>query len=336
MSNASASHTVGDRSAFAISWGIAGSHGRLHFIWDVNNCEVMLQQSPYGLGFSVFEIYLALLTVVTLYIVSREDRGDAPAVTNIIAKEGITVTCGVPSEIMSLFQYGDCDLLRKSVRMMMVSGREPFGILLVQELRALGRDDLKAMNIYGPTEATISASYLDVRYNDDPGLLEQPAPAGYSMPSYSIYILDENMKPVLAGIQGHIAIAGPISSGYVNNSELQKPRFVPNPIAPFESKEREWNAMYLSGDCGYLRSSDGVLIFQGRIAGDTQVKLRGFRIELQDIESNIVAAANGTVARAICSHRGNPSEFLVTHVTFFPRHGLSRGEQVDFLLPQRP
>ncbi|RYP74293.1 hypothetical protein DL771_003114 [Monosporascus sp. 5C6A] len=318
--------------------GIVLSHGAIQShmegcisIWGVNNCEVVLQQSPYGFDLSLFEIYLALLTVGTLYIVSREDRGDAPAIANIIAKEGITVACGVPSEIMSWLQYGDCDLLRKSVLRMMVSGGEPFSTLLVQELRALGKSDLKVMNIYGPTEATISATYFDVRYNDDPELLEQPAPAGYSMPNYAIYILDDNMKPVPAGIPGHIAIAGPISSGYVNNSELQKARFLPDPIAPSESKEREWNAMYLSGDRGYLRSSDGALIFQGRMTGDTQIKLRGFRIELQDIESNIVTAANGTIARAVCSHRGDPSEFLVAHVTFVPGHGLSRGEQVDFL-----
>ncbi|RYP45619.1 hypothetical protein DL768_008056 [Monosporascus sp. mg162] len=318
--------------------GIVLSHGAIQShvegcisIWGINNCEVVLQQSPYGFDLSVFEIYLALLTVGTLYIVSREDRGDAPAITNIIAKEGITVACGVPSEIMSWLQYGDCDLLRKSTLRMMVAGGEPFSTLLVHELRALGKNDLKAMNIYGPTEATISATYFEVRYNDDPELLEQPAPAGYSMPNYTIYILDENMKSVPAGIPGHIAIAGPISSGYVNNSELQKARFVSDPIAPSESKEREWNAMYLSGDRGYLRSSDGALIFQGRMAGDTQIKLRGFRIELQDIESNIVTAANGAIARAVCSHHGDPSEFLVAHITFVPGHGLSRGEQVDFL-----
>ncbi|GME45600.1 hypothetical protein DL768_008056 [Neofusicoccum parvum] len=293
------------------------------------DAEVVLQQSAYSFDLSVFQIYLALLTGGTSVSVPKAARGDAVAIVKIIADEGVTATCGVPSEYITWLRYGDSDLLRGSNYRMMVSGGEPFSTNLASELRALGKSDLRAMNLYGPAEATISATTIEVDYNQAEAL-ERPAPAGYTVPNYSIYILDENLDPVPAGVPGQIAIAGSISSGYVNNDALDKERFVPDPFAPPEWKEKGWDRMHLSGDKGRLRPSDGALVFEGRIAGDTQIKLRGIRIELQDVESVIIDTAKGAVATAIASVRGDPA-FLVAHVVFSPGHLLSKDEQPEFL-----
>ncbi|GME22836.1 hypothetical protein DL768_008056 [Neofusicoccum parvum] len=293
------------------------------------DAEVVLQQSAYSFDLSVFQIYLALLTGGTSVSVPKAARGDAVAIVKIIADEGVTATCGVPSEYITWLRYGDSDLLRGSNYRMMVSGGEPFSTNLASELRALGKSDLRAMNLYGPAEATISATTIEVDYNQAEAL-ERPAPAGYTVPNYSIYILDENLDPVPTGVPGQIAIAGSISSGYVNNDALDKERFVPDPFAPPEWKAKGWDRMHLSGDKGRLRPSDGALVFEGRIAGDTQIKLRGIRIELQDVESVIIDTAKGAIATAIASVRGDPA-FLVAHVVFSPGHLLSKDEQPEFL-----
>lgn len=301
-----------------LEWGVSG--------------ETVLQQSPYGFDFSLFGIYLGLLTGGTVYVVPREMRGDASAITNIIAAEEITVACGVPSELMTWLQYGDRELLKSSRCKMMVSGGERFGMSFVQRLRELNKLDLRVMNIYGPTEATISATFSEVEYRGNLGLLEWGVPVGRALPNYAVYILDEDLNPVPQGVPGQIAIAGSISSGYLGNDDFQRQKFVPDPFASPEWKAKEWRSMYLSGDRGRLRSSDGALIFEGRIEDDTQVKLRGFRIEMEDVESNILAAGNGSILQAVCSARGDPPEYLVGHVTFSPGHRPpSRHEQDGFL-----
>lgn len=277
--------------------------------------EIVLQQSAYSFDLSVFQIYLSLLTGGTMYCVPREARGDASAIIKIITEERITTTCGVPSELLTWLRFGSKELLHRSQYRMMVSGGEPFSTTLAQELRALGKADLRTVNLYGPAEATISSSTIEVLYHDDTEVLQRPAPAGYTMPNYAVYILDEKLDPVPAGVPGQIAIAGSISSGYVDNSALNEDCFVPNPFASSGWKEKGWTIMHLSGDKGRLRASDGALIFEGRLAGDTQVKLRGIRIELQEVESVIVAAAKGAVASAVASVRGEDmAESIVAHV----------------------
>ncbi|KAI1100045.1 hypothetical protein F4804DRAFT_348896 [Jackrogersella minutella] len=310
--------------------GIALSHGALQSHmescisqWDFGR-EVVLQQSAYSFDFSVYQIYLSILTGGTCYIVPREDRGDGISIAKIIAEEGITVTGGVPSECMSWLKYADSEALRKSNYKMMVSGGEPFSIALTEELRSLGKMDLRAINIYGPSEVTIASNAFEVRYYDDPEILKSPMPVGQTMPNYSVYILDNDLKPVPTGVSGQIAISGPISSGYVHNNQLNEERFIPDLFAPPGPNAGKWKKMHLSGDRGRLRPSDGAFIFEGRVTGDTQIKLRGIRIDVQDIESAIVKTAKGDIFRAVVSVRGSPDEFFVAHVLFSPRLSKNR------------
>jgi hybrid polyketide synthase/nonribosomal peptide synthetase ACE1 len=121
------------------------------------------------------------------------------------------------------------------------------------------------------------------------------------------------MQPVPIGVSGEVLIggAGP-ALGYLNNQALTSEKFITNPCPSKEYLNHGWTIAYCSGDRGRLRE-DGALLFDGRIEGDTQIKLRGLRIELGDIERAIVVASNGIVREAIVSARGDP-EFLVAHV----------------------
>ncbi|KAJ5361341.1 polyketide synthetase [Penicillium brevicompactum] len=128
--------------------------------------------------------------------------------------------------------------------------------------------------------------------------------AGKTLPNYAIYVVDEELNPLPIGFPGEICISGAgVAIGYLNNPEPER-RFLKT---SFSEKA------YRTGDRGVLHA-DGALEILGRIDGDTQVKLRGLRIELQDIEHAILKAANGLITEVVVTTRGNPT-ILVAHVT---------------------
>jgi hybrid polyketide synthase/nonribosomal peptide synthetase ACE1 len=131
-------------------------------------------------------------------------------------------------------------------------------------------------NCYGPTETSIAGveGEADVR---DPAL-QVPIP-GRPLPNYGCYIVDEDLKPQPIGVPGEILFAG---LGIAGNSYLNRPdltlRAFPEEYLS-ASDQIGWNRIYRTGDRGRL-DEHGNITVHGRIAGDTEVKLRGFRVEL--------------------------------------------------------
>ncbi|KAI0539815.1 hypothetical protein GGR58DRAFT_523962 [Xylaria digitata] len=303
--------------------GIALSHRSLQmhmegciFQWSFEQ-EVVLQHSAFSFDFSVFQIYLALLTGGVCFVVPREARGDGLLIARIISQERITVTGGVPTECLTWLQHSKEADWRNSDYKMMVCGGETFSPALAKELRRVEKSDLRAINIYGPSEVTIASNAFEIQYHKSSGVFEAPIPVGFALPNYSIVILDEDLKPVPTGVPGQVAIAGPISTGYVNYRVLNHERFVTPSFTSKRAPHFQGRKMHLTGDRGRLRRSDGALIFEGRIAHDTQIKLRGIRMDLQDIESAITAAAKGAIFTTVVSVCGKTDQYLVAHV-FLP------------------
>jgi hybrid polyketide synthase/nonribosomal peptide synthetase ACE1 len=146
-------------------------------------------------------------------------------------------------------------------------------------------------------------------------------PCGYSLPNYDTYIVDEELRPVPVGCPGEICIGGAgVSLGYFKNAELTDKHFVSNPFATPEDITKGWTRMYRTGDIAHLRK-DGAMVFHNRIEGDSQVKIRGLRIDLSDIESNIIMAAGGALKEAVVTLR--EGDLLVAHVIFAPNRGIS-------------
>ncbi|KAI0486471.1 hypothetical protein F4859DRAFT_528204, partial [Xylaria cf. heliscus] len=300
--------------------GIALSHRSLQM--HMESCisqwsfeqEVVLQHSAFSFDFSVFQIYLALLTGGICFIAPREARGDGLLIARIISQEGITVTGGVPTECLTWLQHSREAEWRNSDYKMMICGGEPFTLVLVEELRRVGKSNLRAINIYGPSEVTIASNAFEVQYHKSSEILEAPIPVGFALPNYSIVILDEDLKPVPTGVPGQIAVTGPISMGYVNYRMLNHERFVEPTFTSKRAPDLQGRKMHLTSDRGRLRRSDGALIFEGRITHDTQIKLRGIRIDLQDIETAITAGGKGAILTTVVSARGGSDKFLVAHV----------------------
>ena len=160
---------------------------------------------------------------------------------------------------------------------------------------------LRLLNVYGPTEATvlITAHHLET-------LPHTPIPLGKPIPNATVYILDRQQRPVPIGVPGEIFTGGAgVALGYLNAPERTAERFVPDPFS-----ERPGATMYRSGDLARWRD-DGTIDFLGR--ADTQVKIRGVRIELGAIESAltdhplvleavVVATAAGAAGKQLAAY----------------------------------
>ncbi|KAM0202100.1 hypothetical protein ACHAQI_010959 [Fusarium lateritium] len=300
----------------------------------------VLQQAPLSFDFSICQTILALCTGGCLCIAPSEIRGDPEEMARMMLEEGITHASGTPSEFEMWFKFNREQLAKCTQWRATLLGGEPVSEELVSEFNALNLPNLRVVNNYGPCETTISA----VTGGDIPldgGVSANLLPAGKAAPNYSIYIMDDrkNIQPV--GVPGEIVIGGAaVTAGYLGLNAPTKAKFVPNPHAKYDDNftRNGWTMMYCTGDRGRL-GPDGSLYVEGRIEGDTQIKLRGFRIEIVEVEDAIVEASNGAISHAIVTLREDREKFLVAHVIFsrhYPDHSRQdflRGLQATLPLP---
>lgn len=287
--------------------------------------ETVLQQSSSGFDMAFLQVFWALCSGGTVALVPRGDRVDAGAVTDIIAAEGVTVTNGVPSEYANWLRYGNRGSLLRSAlhwRTAMCGG-EPGTPAIMDLFVSLGERGPRPRfyHMYGPTEITFITSGMELTYPGPGAEAEKSAPVGGPLPNYSIYILDEQLRPVPPGVQGEIYVGGAgVASGYLGNPALTADKFMPDSLAPEAFRAQGWHTMHRTGDMGRWTEAGGVMI-EGRRSGDTQHKLRGLRVDLQEVEGVILREAGGVLSDVVVSvRRTSPQspEFLVAHVRFEP------------------
>ncbi|KAK0668424.1 putative dual specificity polyketide synthase [Cercophora samala] len=286
-----------------------------------------LQQSAFTFNHSSDQIYTGLVNGGSVYVVPWATRGDALGITEIIKNEGITYTKATPSEYSLWMQFGDENLRGASTWRFAFGGGEPLVSAVTKEFAALELPGLKFFNSYGPTEISISSHKMEMPIHDADAIEAMGRiPCGYSLPNYYTYIVDQQLRPAPVGMPGEVCIGGAgVSLGYLKNDELTNKHFVANPFATEADVARGWTRMYRTGDIGHLQT-DGAMVFHSRMDGDTQIKIRGLRIELADIESNIVAASDGALREAVVTLReGNP-DFLIAHVVFAPQSNVADKE----------
>nr|A0A7L9EYL1.1 RecName: Full=Hybrid PKS-NRPS synthetase xenE; AltName: Full=Xenoacremones biosynthesis cluster protein E [Xenoacremonium sp. BF-2018a]QOJ72663.1 XenE [Xenoacremonium sp. BF-2018a] len=279
--------------------------------------ETVLQQSSVGFDMSMNQVFMALANGGSLVIVPESLRKDSSAIAKILLEQNITYTSATPSEYFAWLRHGSDDLLRNKSWKYATAGGEKFTPKLLQafqKLKSAFSHSFHAFNAYGPTECSMSSNELEVNLD---GHSAQFITAGRALPNYAVYIVDENATPQTIEIPGEICIAGAgVALEYLNNPVETAKKFLKDPFASVSAIERGWNRMYRTGDKGVLRP-DGTLEILGRIEGDTQIKLRGLRIEMQDIEQSILKAGEGRVKEAIVTPRGDPT-ILVAHAVVSP------------------
>ncbi len=221
-------------------------------------------------------LFSALYTGGTLHIVSRQHALDPEALGAYILSKSIDYLKIVPSHLQALLtaKHPEHVLPRK----MLILGGEVTHSDLVDRIRALS-PVCAIVNHYGPTETTIGV--LTHQCEDAIVTRSGSIPIGKPLPNTAIYVLDKYLQPVPIGVVGEIYIGGKcLARGYLNDPELTKEKFIDNPFSESASD----SLLYKTGDLArYL--ADGNVEFLGR--ADNQIKVRGYRVELTEIESSL-------------------------------------------------
>ncbi|MCP4213847.1 MAG: amino acid adenylation domain-containing protein, partial [bacterium] len=224
----------------------------------------VLGLSDYAFDGSVFDIFGALLNGAVLVPVNKEDGTSAEKLAGVIENFGITVFFVTTALFNALTDLGAGRF--KTVRKIMFGGERASTVQVSKALETLGKDRL--LHVYGPTETAVYATYRPINT-----LAENAGnvPIGKPISNTTVYILDENLKPVPTGIAGELCVGGEgVCRGYLNNTELTAEKFINLSGQCFPSQGR----IYRTGDLTRMLPN-GDIEFLGR--NDRQVKIRGFR-----------------------------------------------------------
>ena len=232
----------------------------------------VLQKTPFSFDVSVWEFFWPLLSGARLVLARPGGHKEPRYLAQLIAAQGITTLHFVPS-MLQVFLAEQAARECRSVQRVICSG-EALPYELTQQFFSLFKAEL--YNLYGPTEAAVEVTYWPCRENQH-GLV----PIGKPIANIQCYILDAHGNPVPVGLPGELHLGGVgLARDYLNRPELTAEKFIPNPFS-----SRPGARLYKTGDlCRYL--PDGNILYLGRL--DQQVKIRGNRIELGEIQATLV------------------------------------------------
>ncbi|WP_425302426.1 amino acid adenylation domain-containing protein, partial [Nocardia farcinica] len=229
--------------------------------------DVVLQKTPVTFDVSVWEFFWPLQVGARLVLARPDGHRDPRYLAELIAAEAVTVAHFVPA-MLAVFVAEPAAAQCGSLRAVFCSG-EALPPAPAHRLRAL--TGAAVHNLYGPTEAAVDVTHHEVTDADT-----QSVPIGSPVANTRVYVLDDRLRPVPAGVPGELYLAGvQLARGYAGRPDLTADRFVADPFAPGAR-------MYRTGD-RVRWSAAGELEYLGRT--DFQVKVRGMRIEPGEIEA---------------------------------------------------
>ncbi|MFV9647238.1 non-ribosomal peptide synthetase [Pseudomonas citrulli] len=281
-------HLDGDNLAYVIYTsgstgqpkGVGNTHAalaeRLQWMqatYQLNDSDVLMQKAPISFDVSVWECFWPLITGCRLVLAGPGEHRDPHRIAQLVQAYGVTTLHFVPP-LLQLFidepLVPECTSLRR-----LFSGGEA----LPAELRNRVLTQLPAVqlhNRYGPTETAINVTHWHCTADDG-----ERSPIGRPLGNVICRVLDEQLNPLPAGVPGELCIGGiGLARGYLGRAGLTAERFVADPLGEAGAR------LYRSGDRARW-SADGVLEYLGRL--DQQVKLRGFRVEPEEIEARLLA-----------------------------------------------
>lgn len=263
--------------------------------------DVFLQKTNYAFDVSMCEIFLPLQCGATLVMAKADGQKDVEYLARVIREEGVTTVFFVPS-MLNLFLQAD-DIPCTSLKNVICSGEELTESTL-RKFKNIYSSGVQIYNMYGPTETAVHVTYhncTDIFIDSGEKVSIGRAPS-----SVEIFIVDENNNLVKQGTDGELCIGGiQVTRGYWHNEELTDKRFI-----VIKKNDGQLIRVYKTGDLCRMEET-GYITYKGRI--DSQVKLRGFRIELCEIENIILEDDNIKDAAVIL--KKNEDEFLVSFLT---------------------
>ncbi len=294
--------------------GVVGLHGAT-----VNRLEWMYRRYPFApnevccqktsLSFvdSTWEIFGPLLSGVPLVIFAADVVRDVERFIDALEKSSITRLVLVPSLLRAMVATGDGIGRRLSRLKSWTSSGEALSLALADSFRH-HFPDATLLNLYGSSEVAADVTYYEVTHTTWADI-----PLGRPIANTQVYILDSNLEPVPVGVTGEIHIGGAnVARGYLDRPELTAEKFIPNAFAKSPGQR-----LYKTGDLGrFLKTGD--VEYRGRT--DHQVKIRGSRIELGEIQSALDAHPDIRASIVLAQDDALGEQKLTAYV-------LSRGKQ---------
>ncbi|MDC5705048.1 non-ribosomal peptide synthetase [Vibrio europaeus] len=280
-------------------------HNRLAWMqneYQLDASDCVLQKTPFSFDVSVWEFFWPLMYGARLAIAEPDHHRQPELLQSTIREQGVTTIHFVPSMLHAFESETDIGVC-SSLRRIICSG-EALPAELTEKVLA-GAPDCQLHNLYGPTEAAIDVTYWQCELP-----VGKRIPIGHAISNTQLHILDDCWNPVPVGVPGELYLAGDgLAREYLSRPDLTADRFVPNPFV-CEQDGNIGSRMYRTGD-QVVRMPDGRLEYLGRL--DHQVKIRGLRIELEEIE-NVLNQHDDVDESAVIAYEHQTGTQLVAYV----------------------
>jgi amino acid adenylation domain-containing protein len=283
--------------------------------------DSFLQKASISFDISVWEIFAPLLAGARLVLAEPGGQRDSAYLGRLIAEKQITVAHFHPAMLRAVLQEPDAARWT-SLRQVFCGGET-----LPRDTQRLFFDTVSAglCHQYGPTETTIDVAAWDCLPDDARAVI----PIGQPIGNTRLYVLDGELRPVPVGLPGELYVGGvALARAYLNRPGLTAERFVPDPFSP-----EPGGRLYRTGDHARWLS-DGVVQFLGR--ADAQVKVRGYRVELGEIEAALASHPGVREAAATVHVDAGGERRLVGYVVARSERQPSISELRNFLLAKLP
>lgn len=248
-------------------------------LYGLRSDDRILQFASPSFDASVEEIFPCFASGATLVLRSDSMIRSAPHFLAVCEDLGITaldLPTAFWSQLVASLESGS-SVLPKSLRLVIIGGEQAPYESVMTWMKIVGAS-VRLFNTYGPSEATVVATAIELTGKSSMLSVRKSVPIGIPLPNVRTYVLDRNLKPTPIGTPGELFIGGEsLARGYINLPEKTNECFIPDPF-----EDGAGRRMYKTGDrVRYVE--DGSLEFLGRV--DRQIKIRGFRVELEEIEA---------------------------------------------------
>ncbi|MGW2817230.1 amino acid adenylation domain-containing protein, partial [Streptomyces sp. NPDC001415] len=250
----------------------------------------VLKFASFSFDASVWELSLSLLAGGTLVIADEECRVPGRPLVDLMNRHRVNLA-GLPPVVVGALPEGST--LPDDLTLIVAGEACPPHVM------ERWAHQVRMFNGYGPTEAVLASTVSDPLHGAG------HPPIGRPTEAHRVYVLDEALRPVPAGVTGELYVGGNLARGYLHRPGLTAQRFVADPYGP--AGER----MYRTGDLA-MWLADGQLHYTGR--ADDQVQLRGFRIELGEVEAELAAQPEVRQAAALVRADEERGDRLVAYV----------------------
>ncbi|MBL8820429.1 MAG: amino acid adenylation domain-containing protein, partial [Planctomyces sp.] len=272
------------------------------------------------LAFTV--VFPTLISGGELHVLSREQTLSATEMAEYFLKNQIDVVKMVPSHLKSMLETSEPRQREHLIPgRILVLGGELLQSSLVRMVQSVA-PHCRIFNHYGPTETTVGVLANEVSCLDPVHFRRDTMPLGYPLQNCQVYVVDSANHPAGIGVPGEIVIGGDsVGHGYLRSDSLTRERFIPDSLLSQThpgSRSEKVNRLYRTGDRGRVLP-DGRIEFLGRV--DHQVKVRGFRVELGEIDSALRQLPRLSDGVAQIQPMANGDSELVAYVVAQPVPG---------------